>query len=67
MNYFARFKPQHHHSINLNSNLSMNLNNISTRSGLLRKVIFVLNIVRLPAPALEYSGRHGFVFRPLYY
>lgn len=45
----------------------LNLSNFSTRSGLLRKVLYVLNIVRIPAPALEYNSRRGFVFRPLYY
>ncbi|MBC6609671.1 DUF2279 domain-containing protein [Hymenobacter sp. BT507] len=45
----------------------LNLMNIPTRSGLLRTAFYVLSIVRVPAPALEYNTKRGLVFRPLYY
>jgi len=45
----------------------LNLTGIPTRSKVLKKLFYVASIFRIPAPALEYSNRHGLVFRPLYY
>ncbi len=37
----------------------INLQGIRTRSKLLRRVFYALNLFRLPLPALEFSGAHG--------
>ncbi|TGE18291.1 DUF2279 domain-containing protein [Hymenobacter elongatus] len=47
--------------------LDVNLMRIPTRSKLLRRVLYVASIFHLPAPALEYSSRRGFVLHGFYY
>ncbi|WP_375433615.1 DUF2279 domain-containing protein [uncultured Hymenobacter sp.] len=47
--------------------LDVDLRHIPTRSKLLRRVFYVASIFHLPAPALEWSKRRGFVARGLYY
>jgi len=46
--------------------LDVDLTRIKTRSRLLRHVFSVVNILKFPAPALQYNG-HGFRFYYLYY
>lgn len=45
----------------------IDLRHIPTRSKLLRRVFYVASIFHLPAPALEWNQRRGFVMRGLYY
>ena len=45
----------------------LNLGNIPTHSPVLRKVFFVLSMIRIPAPALELTSKGNVVFRPLFY
>lgn len=45
----------------------IDLRRIPTRSKLLRRVFYVASIFHLPAPALEWNKRQGFVVRGLYY
>ncbi|MGY2134821.1 DUF2279 domain-containing protein [Hymenobacter sp. HD11105] len=45
----------------------LNLAGIPTRSKVLKKLFYVVSIIRLPAPALEYNAKQGVVFHPLYY
>lgn len=45
----------------------VDLTRIHTRSKFLRGFFFALNMVKIPAPALEYSGREGFRFHSLYF
>jgi hypothetical protein len=40
---------------------------IKTKSKLLKKVFFVLNIVKFPAPTLEFSKERKFTFHPMYF
>ncbi|WP_247235481.1 DUF2279 domain-containing protein [Telluribacter sp. SYSU D00476] len=47
--------------------LDLNLMNIKTRSKVLKTVFNVISAFHLPAPALEYNRKQGFVFRPLYF
>jgi hypothetical protein len=47
--------------------LDVDLRHIPTRSKLLRRVFYVASIFHLPAPALEWNPRRGFVAHPLYY
>ncbi|RDV15972.1 DUF2279 domain-containing protein [Pontibacter diazotrophicus] len=47
--------------------LDLNLMNINTRSNFLKKVFYVLSILHLPAPALEFNSKQGLVFHPMYY
>ncbi|HEX8428734.1 DUF2279 domain-containing protein [Hymenobacter sp.] len=47
--------------------LDIDLRHIPTRSKLLRRVFYVASIFHIPAPALEWNKRRGFVARGLYY
>lgn len=47
--------------------LDVDLRRIPTKSKLLRRVFYVASIFHLPAPALEWNKRRGFVARGLYY
>ncbi|MBC6699064.1 DUF2279 domain-containing protein [Hymenobacter sp. BT190] len=47
--------------------VDIDLRHIPTRSKLLRRVFYVASIFHLPAPALEWNQRRGFVMRGLYY
>ncbi|TGE08853.1 DUF2279 domain-containing protein [Hymenobacter fodinae] len=47
--------------------LDVDLRRIPTRSKLLRRVFYVASIFHLPAPALEWNPRRGFVGHALYY
>ncbi len=44
----------------------VDLTAIPTRKGGLRFVLDILNCIHLPAPAMEYSGKHGFRWHWLY-
>lgn len=46
--------------------LDIDLRAINTRSRFLRSVLDVVSLVRLPAPAMEFS-RHGALFKPLFF
>jgi hypothetical protein len=46
--------------------LDVDLRRIPTRSVVLKRVFYAFSIFHLPAPALEYNGRSGFSFHPLY-
>ena len=45
----------------------LNLRAIKTNSKVLKAVFYVLDVVHLPLPALEYSGRKGMRFHPVYF
>jgi hypothetical protein len=47
--------------------LDLDLTKISTKSHFLKTVFSVLNTVKIPAPALEYSPQKGFKFYALYF
>ncbi|TGD83371.1 DUF2279 domain-containing protein [Hymenobacter wooponensis] len=47
--------------------LDVDLRQIPTNSKLLRRVFYVASIFHLPAPALEWNSRRGFVAHGLYY
>ncbi|UOQ82397.1 MULTISPECIES: YfiM family protein [Hymenobacter] len=47
--------------------LDVDLRHIPTNSKLLRRVFYVASIFHLPAPALEWNTRRGFVAHGLYY
>jgi hypothetical protein len=47
--------------------LDLDLRHIPTNSKLLRRVFYVASIFHLPAPALEWNSRRGFVAHALYY
>lgn len=46
--------------------LDIDLTSIRTRSGFVRTILYVVNLVRLPAPALQFS-RQGTKFYPFYF
>lgn len=46
--------------------LDIDLSQIKTRSGALSFLFDIINVVHLPAPALEYNGKHGFRWHWLY-
>lgn len=47
--------------------LDIDLSHIKTRSKLLKSLLFVADMVKLPAPALEYNMKNGFNFHWLYF
>jgi hypothetical protein len=47
--------------------LDLDLTKISTKSHFLKTIFSVLNTVKIPAPALEYSPQKGFKFHALYF
>jgi hypothetical protein len=46
--------------------LDVDLQKIKTKSAFLRKVFYAINMVHLPAPALEFN-EHGLKFHPIYF
>ena len=47
--------------------LDFNLTNIKSRHKFLQKAFYVLSIIHLPAPAVEFNQKKGFRFHPLYF
>ena len=47
--------------------IDFDLSHIKTKSKFLKSVIFVVDMVKLPAPAVEFNGRNGFNFHWLYF
>lgn len=47
--------------------IDIDLTKIKTRSRFLKKVFNELNILKIPAPTLEYNQLNGWKFRPLYW
>ena len=47
--------------------LDLDLTKINTKSHFLKTLFSVLNTVKIPAPALEYSSQKGFKFHALYF
>ncbi|MHC2991195.1 hypothetical protein OB13_06200 [Pontibacter sp. HJ8] len=45
----------------------LNLMHFKGRSKLLNTALYVLSIIKIPAPALEYNRKDGFQFHPLYF
>ncbi len=45
----------------------VNFTQIPTRSKLVRSLFFLLNTVKIPAPALEFNQRKGVMVRPLFF
>lgn len=45
----------------------LNLMHFKGRSKVWNTALFVLSIVKIPAPALEYNRKHGFKLHPLYF
>lgn len=45
----------------------VNFTRIPTKSRLVRSLLFVLNTIHVPAPALELNRKRGLVFHPLYF
>lgn len=58
----VRFERQRHYYLSLDIDLSR----IKTKSKLLKGIFSVFNMLKIPAPALEFSG-HGLKFRPIYF
>ncbi len=46
--------------------VDVDLTKIKTRSGFLKKVFYVFNVIKIPAPALELN-KHGLKFHPIYF
>lgn len=47
--------------------LDMDLTRIKTKSKLLKSILYSLNIIHIPLPALEYNDRKGLIFHPIYF
>lgn len=47
--------------------LDVDLSQIPTKSPYLKMILEVLNIVKFPAPALEFNQGHGIKFKPIYF
>ncbi len=47
--------------------LDVDFNRIKTKHAFLRGLFRGLNMLHVPFPALEYNGRNGFQFHPLYF
>jgi hypothetical protein len=47
--------------------LDVELTRIKTKSKFLNTILYGINIIHVPLPALEYNGREGFVFHPIYF
>jgi hypothetical protein len=47
--------------------IDVDLTKIKTRNRFLKKVFNELNILKIPAPTLEYNQLNGWKFRPLYW
>jgi len=47
--------------------LDLNLTNIRTHQKFLQKAFYVLSIIHLPAPAIEFNQKKGFRFHPFYF
>jgi hypothetical protein len=47
--------------------LDLNLRKIKTRSGLVNGLFHAMNMIKIPAPAIEWNGREGLAFRPFYF
>lgn len=45
----------------------INLLNLPVKSKLLKKVLYILSIYRIPMPALEFNSRNQLIFHPLYF
>ena len=46
--------------------VDLNLSHLKTSSKILNSALYVLNIIKIPAPTLEFSG-HGIKFHPIYF
>ena len=47
--------------------LDVDFTRIKTKSKFFNSFLHALNLLHVPLPTLEYSGREGFVFHPIYY
>lgn len=47
--------------------LDVNFTHIPTKSRLVKSLLFVLNTIHVPAPALELNRKRGVVFHPFYF
>jgi len=47
--------------------IDFDLSHIKTKSKLLKGIIFIVDMIKLPAPALEYNTRNGFNFHWIYF
>lgn len=47
--------------------LDIDLTYIPTESKLLKSLLYIINMIRLPAPALEFNRKDGIVFHPIYF
>lgn len=47
--------------------LDIDLTYIPTESKFVRSLLYVVNMIRLPAPAIEYNKKEGLIFHPLYF
>ncbi len=61
-NLMAGFDPYRQYYLSVD----LDLTKIKTKSGFLKKVFYTLNMVHLPAPAIEFN-KHGVKFHPLYF
>ncbi|GAB1858466.1 DUF2279 domain-containing protein [Flavobacteriaceae bacterium MHTCC 0001] len=46
--------------------LDVNLNNLKTNSALIKTILSIINVIKVPFPTLEFN-RNGVVFHPLHY
>lgn len=47
--------------------LDIDLTHIKTNSKFIKTLLYLVNMVHLPAPTLEYNRKEGFVFHPVYF
>ncbi|WP_154854417.1 DUF2279 domain-containing protein [Cyclobacterium xiamenense] len=47
--------------------LDMDLRKIKTRHGFLKGLFHAMNMIKIPAPAMEFNTKNGLRFRPVYY
>ena len=47
--------------------IDFDLSHIKTESGFLRTLLYVGNMIKLPAPALEFNSEDGVIFHPFYF
>ena len=47
--------------------IDVDLTYVQTNSKILKGLFYMVNMIHIPAPALEYNRKDGFVFHPLYF
>lgn len=47
--------------------IDIDLTHIKTNNKWIKSLVYLVNMVRLPAPALEYNRKEGLIFHPIYF